>query len=222
MLSDKDLYMSSLAFRSTLFLGLAALSAPACAADFGACFTLTPGLTWSTADATLTIEKATFAGKEAIKVNSAGGGIGTASYFDASGRAFLGEERYGISAWGGEAGTPVMTDAFNPPPTFPATAKPGDRFQYTGKGERTHHVEETVEPLDFEGFSDYTFVGFEDVDVEVDGQPRTFKATCHVSASFEDNRMEGWYAPGFGRIRFERYMGNELLMRDEIESIDAP
>lgn len=214
--------MSLSAFRSTFFLGLAALSAPAGAADFAACFTLTPGLSWSTADETLTIEQATFAGQPAMKVNSAGGGIGTASYYDVSGRQFLGQDRYGISAWGGDASKPVMTDTFKPAPTFPQTAKPGDRFQYTGKGERTHHVEETVEPLDFDGFSDYTFVGFEDVDVEIDGQPRTFKDTCHLSATFEDNRIEGWYAAGFGRIKFERYMGKELFMRDEIESIDAP
>ncbi|MNK24583.1 hypothetical protein D3C87_428930 [compost metagenome] len=220
MTSDKDLYMSPLAFGSTLLLGLAALSAPAGAADFATCFTLTPGLSWSNADETLTIERATFLGQDAIRVSSAGGGVATASYFDASGRQLLGQERLGIAAWGGDASKPVMTDTFKPAPTFPQNATPGARFEVNGKGERTHHVEETVEPIDYDGFSDYQFVGFEDVAVEVDGQPRTFKDTCHLTATFEDNRMEAWYAAGFGRIKFERYMGSELLMRDEIESIE--
>ncbi len=213
--------MSPFALRSALALGLAALSAPALAGDFASCFALTPGLSWSNGDETLTIEKAVFAGQDAIRVNSAGGGVGTASYYDASGRQFLGQERFGISAWGGDASKPVMTDIFKPAPTFPASARPGDRFELAGKGQRTHHVEETVEPLDYDGFSDYTFVGFEDVEAEVGFQPRTFKDTCHVTATFEDNRIEAWYAAGFGRIKFERYVGNELLMRDEIESIDA-
>ncbi|MEG2805765.1 hypothetical protein [Stenotrophomonas sp.] len=213
--------MSPRALRSTLFLGLAALSAPAYAADFAACFTLTPGLSWSNGDETLTIDKARFTGQDAIRVTSAGGGIGTASYYDASGRQFLGQERYGIAAWGGDASRPVMTETYNPAPTFPAQATPGARFVVDGKGERTHHVEETVEPLAYEGFSDYTFVGFEDVQVEIGGAARTFKDTCHVSATFEDNRMEAWYAAGFGRIRFERYLGDDLLMRNEIEAIHA-
>ncbi len=210
--------MSSLLLRSTLALGLAGLSLPAIAApEFAACFTLTPGLSWSSSDETLTIEKATFAGQEAIKVSSAGGGVGTASYYDASGRQLLGQERLGISAWGGDASRPVMTDIFKPAPTFPQSAKPGDRFEVNGKGERTNHVDETV---DYDGFNDYTFVGFEDLETEVGDQPRTFKDTCHVTATFEDNRIEAWYAAGFGRIKFERYMGSELLMRDEIESIE--
>ncbi|MDX3936784.1 hypothetical protein [Stenotrophomonas sp.] len=113
-----------------------------------------------------------------------------------------------------------MTDVFKPAPTFPANAKPGERFEVNGKGERTNHAEDTVEAIDYDGFSDYIFVGFEDVDAEVGGQPRTFKDTCQVTATFEDSRIEAWYAAGFGRIRFERYMGSDLLMRDEIKSIE--
>ncbi|MBT2768400.1 hypothetical protein J7J08_12200 [Stenotrophomonas sp. ISL-67] len=213
--------MSSVLLRSTLALGLSALAAPAFATDFAACFTLTPGVSWSTADETLTIEKAPFNGAPALKVSSAGGGIGRASFFDASGRMLLGEERYGISAWGGDASAPVMTDAFDPAPTFPQRATPGEQFQLNGKGTRTHHVEETVTDVDYDGFNHYTFVGFENVEATVDGNPRTFADTCHLRATFEDNRMEAWYAPGFGRIKFERYMGEELLMRDEIEAIHA-
>jgi hypothetical protein len=214
--------MSPALLRSTLALGLSLLVAPAfAAADFATCFTLTPGLRWSTGDETLTIEKASFNGQDAIKVHSAGGGVGMASYFDPSGRQLLGQDRYGISAWGGDASLPVMTDTFKPAPTFPQSAKPGERFVVNGSGERTHHVEETVEPVDYDGFNDYTFVGFENVEATVDNAPRTFKDACHVTATFEDNRIEAWYAAGFGRIKFERYMGEDLLMRDEIEAIHA-
>jgi hypothetical protein len=213
--------MSPVLLRSTLALGLSALAAPAFAADFATCFTLTPGVSWSNGDETLTIEKATFAGQDAIKVHSAGGGVGMASYFDPSGRQLLGQDRYGISAWGGDASQPVMTDTFKPAPSFPQSARPGDRFVVNGSGERTNHVEETVEPVDYDGFNDYTFVGFENVEVTVDNAPRTFKDACHVTATFEDNRIEAWYAAGFGRIKFARYMGEDLLMRDEIEAIHA-
>ena len=210
--------MTSTLLRSTLAMALSAISLPAAAApDFAACFTLTPGLSWSNADETLTIEKVTFAGQNAIKVHSAGGGIGMASFYDPSGRQLLGQERYGMSSDG-----PTRTDVFKPAPTFPQSAKPGERFELTGTGERTNHIEETVEPIDYDGFSDYTFVGFEDLETDVGNQPRTFKDTCHVTATFEDNRMEAWYAAGFGRIKFERYMGDELLMHDEIESIESP
>lgn len=207
--------MSSAPLRSLLALALAGVSLPALAApDFAACFSLTPGLSWSNADETLTIEKTTFAGQSAIRIHSAGGGIGMATFHDLSGRQLLGQARYGMSSDG-----PTRTDAFKPAPTFPLSARPGDRFELTGTGERTHHIDETVEPVDYDGFSDYTFVGFEDVEANVDNQPRTFKDTCHVTATFEDNRIEAWYAAGFGRIKFERYMGNELLMQDQIESI---
>jgi len=210
--------MTSTLLRSTLAMALAAISLPAAAApEFAACFTLTPGLSWSNADETLTIEKVTFAGQNAIKVHSAGGGIGMASFYDPSGRQLLGQERYGMSSDG-----PTRTDVFKPAPTFPQSAKPGERFELTGTGERTNHIDETVEPIDYDGFSDYTFVGFEDLETNVGNQPRTFKDTCHVSATFEDNRIEAWYAAGFGRIKFERYMANELLMHDEIESIETP
>ncbi|MFI8719561.1 hypothetical protein ACIGHF_16970 [Stenotrophomonas sp. NPDC077464] len=213
--------MSPVLLRTTLALGLSALAAPAFAADFAACFTLTPGLRWSTSDETLTIENAAFNRAPAMKVSSAGGGVGRASFFDASGRMLLGEERYGIAAWNGDAAAPVMTDAFDPMPTFPQTAAPGEQFHVNGKGTRTHHGEGTVSDIDYDGFNDYTFVGFENVDATVDGKPRTFDGTCHLTARFEDNRMEVWYAAGFGRIKFERYMGEELLMRDEIEAIHA-
>lgn len=67
--------------------------------------------------------------------------------------------------------------------------------------------------------ADYTFVGYEDLDVEIDFKPRTFANTCHLATTFEDGRAEVWYAPGFGRIKFQRYSGDSLLMSDEISSI---
>lgn len=214
--------MSSVLLRSALAVGLAALSCPAfAAADFATCFTLTPGVSWSNADETITIAATTFAGQDAITVTNAGGGVSSATVHDRSGRQQLGTLRYGISAWGGDASAPVMTDTYKPAPTFPQNAKPGERFQYTGQGERTNHAEGSTAPLAFDGFSDYTFVGFENLEVEIDYQPRTFADTCHLSATGDGNRIEVWYAPGFGRIKFQRYSGDSLLIGDEIESIQA-
>ena len=213
--------MSSVLLRSTLALGLSALAAPAfAAADFAACFTLTPGVSWSNGQETITIAKAPFAGNDdAVSVTTSGGGISSAEFFDRSGRQQLGKIRYGIAAWGADGAAPVMTDTYSPAPTFPATAKPGERFTLTGKGERTNHAQETVSPLEYEGFADYTFVGFEDLEVEIGFQPRTFANTCHLTATFEEGRAEVWYAPGFGRIKFQRYSGDMLLMSDEISQI---
>lgn len=212
--------MSSVLLRTTLALGVSALTAPAFAAgDFAACFTLTPGVSWSNGSETLSISEATVAGEPALAVTTSGGGVSSATVHDRSGRQLLAQIRYGIAAWGGDAAAPVMTDTFDPAPTFPATAKPGERFTVTGKGERTNHAQDTVTDLEFDGFSDYTFVGHEDLEVEIDFKPRTFANTCHLTTTFEDGRAEVWYAPGFGRIKFQRYSGDNLLMSDEISSI---
>lgn len=212
--------MSSVLLRCTLALGLSALAAPAfAAADFAACFTLTPGVSWSNGSETLSISEATVAGQSALAVTTSGGGVSSASVHDSSGRQLLAQIRYGIAAWGGDAAAPVMTDTFDPAPTFPATAKPGDRFTLTGKGERVNHAQDTVTDLEFDGLADYTFVGFEDLDVEVGFQPRTFSNVCHLTATVEDGRAEVWYAPGYGRIKFERYSGDTLLMGDEIQTL---
>jgi len=212
--------MSSTLLRTTLALGLSALAAPAFAAgDFAACFTLTPGVSWSNGSETLTVSEANVAGQSALAVTTSGGGVSSATVHDRSGRQLLAQIRYGIAAWGGDATAPVMTDTFDPAPTFPATAKPGERFTVTGKGERVDHAQDTVTDLEFDGFSDYTFVGFEDLEVKISFQPRIFTSTCHLTATLEDGRAEVWYAPGFGRIKFERYSGDSLLIGDEITTI---
>lgn len=214
--------MSSVLLRSLLGMAVASLAAPVSAApDFAACFTLTPGVSWSTGNETTVIARAPFAGRQVLSVTTTGGGVGQASFHDATGRQLLGNVQYGIAAWGGDAAVAAMTDVFDPAPTFPASAQPGGRFVLDGKGVRTNHHEATDTQVDYEGFSDYTFVGYEDLEVEIDYQRRTFKDTCHLSASFEGERMEAWYAAGFGRIKFERYSGDSRLISDEIDSIIA-
>lgn len=214
--------MSSALLRTTLALGLSALTAPAfAAADFAACFTLTPGTTWSNGDETISIAAAPFGTHaDAIGVTTSAGGVRSTEFFDASGRQQLGKIRYGIAALGADASAPIMTDTYTTVPAFPATATPGQKITLTGKGERVNHAQDTVTPLDYEGFGDYTFVGFEDLEVEIAYQPRTFANTCHLTATFEDGRAEVWYAPGLGRIKFERYSGDMLLIGDEIQSIE--
>jgi hypothetical protein len=215
--------MSSVLLRTTLALGLSALTAPAfAAADFAACFTLTPGSAWSNGEETIRIAATPFgAHADAIGVTTSAGGVRSTEFFDASGRQQLGKIRYGIAAFGADDSAPIMTDTYTTVPTFPATARPGDRISLSGKGERINHAQDTTIALDYEGFADYTFVGFEDLEVEIDYVPRTFANTCHLTATVEGGRAEVWYAPGLGRIKFERYSGDMLLIGDEISSIDA-
>lgn len=213
--------MSSVLLRSTLALGLAALSAPAiAAADFAACFSLTPGVSWSNGDDTITNAADRFAGQDVISVTTRGGGLARATFHDRSGRQYLGEVDYAVPSLGNNnSDAPLTTERYQPAPTFPASAVPGSRFKLVGHGQRTAHGGDTVTPIAYEGFSDYTFVGFEDLAVEIDYQPRTFKDTCHLRARIEGGHIDAWHAPGFGRIKFQRYDGDNLLMGEEIETI---
>lgn len=124
-----------------------------------------------------------------------------------------------MAAFGGDANAPLMTESFSKAPEYPADAAPGAKFTLTGTGTLENHATETVVPHEYEGFATYTFVGFEDLEAKVDSKPRIFKNTCHLSAEFEDGRMEAWYAPGFGRVKFKRYSGDSLLMGETIDSV---
>lgn len=82
--------MSSVLLRTTLALGVSALAAPAFAAgDFAACFTLTPGVSWSNGSETLSTSEATVAGEPALAVTTSGGGVSSATVHDRSGRQLL-------------------------------------------------------------------------------------------------------------------------------------
>lgn len=212
----------SLRSRGTLLAAsLVALSLPvaASAADFAACFTLDPAVAWTTGPDTIQNSEATFGGEPAVAVVTSGGGLSRAQVRDASGRSLLAVLHYGIAAWGGDPSQPRMTDTFDPAPSFPATATPGQKFSLTGTGTRENHAEETEAAIEYDGFSDYTFVGFEDLVVDIAGSPRTFAQTCHLRADVEGGRVEEWYAAGFGRIKFVRYSGDSVLFSDEIETI---
>lgn len=212
--------MSTQLLRAAFVLSAVAIASPAsAAADFAACFSLKPGVSFGAERTTVSIDKAKFMGQDAIAVTQSEGGVSSASFYDASGRKLLGNVRYGISAMGGDAKVPVMTESYSKAPEFPAKAAPGAKFQLSGSGKLENHAAETSTALEYEGFSDYTFVGFEDLPTQIDYKERTFKNTCHLRAEFEGGRMEAWYAPGFGRVQFERYSGDSLLMSESIDSI---
>ncbi|WMJ67576.1 hypothetical protein [Stenotrophomonas sp. 24(2023)] len=214
--------MSILIRRALATASLACVATPAlAAADFAACFRLDPSVSWSVGRENTRIVATTFAEAPALAVVTSGSGMTVANLYDTTGRRRLGTVHYGIAAWGADGSKPMMTDRYDPAPTFPATATPGQRFTVTGKGTRVNHGEGSESELEYDGFSDYTFVGFQDLDTEIDYAPRTFKDTCHLTAAVEGGRVEAWYAPGFGRIKFERYSGDSLLFSDEIDSITS-
>ena len=124
-----------------------------------------------------------------------------------------------MAAFGGDANAPLMTESFSKAPEYPADAAPGAKFTLTGTGTLENHATETVVPHEYEGFGTYTFVGFENLETKVNNKERIFENTCHLSAEFEDGRMEAWYAPGFGRVKFKRYSGDSLLMSETIDSV---
>lgn len=159
-----------------------------------------------------------FGDREAIaQVSSAG--LRTTTYYDPGGRALLGKVQYGIAAWGADPDAPVITERYAQTPEFPATAKPGGTFKKHGHGQRTLHNEGTVEDLAYPGFSEYTFVGFDDLALPVNFATRIFPNTCHLKAREGEAAAEFWYAPGFGLVKFVRYEGDKPLMTLQLDSI---
>jgi hypothetical protein len=206
--------------RIRIALGLALVAVPvAQAADFAACFSLKPGLAYEMNDSKIRIVRERFGDRDAIALVTSGSGVKTSTYYDPDGRALLGSVQYGIAALGGDASAPVITERYTQTPEFPAKAKPGDKFKLHGAGKRTLHNEDSVEDLNYPGFSDFTFVGFEDLELPVDFTPRTFSGTCHLKAGDAESSAEFWYAPGFGLIKFVRYQGKETFFSQQLESI---
>ncbi|KAF1014279.1 MAG: hypothetical protein GAK31_03303 [Stenotrophomonas maltophilia] len=140
----------SIVLRRALFAAtLASVATPAfAAADFATCFRLDPAVSWSAGNESTQITPATFGDTPALAVVTSGAGLTKANLYDISGRRLLGTVHYGMAAWGAEGSEPMMTDHYDPAPTFPATATPGQRFTVTGKGSRIHHGEGTESELD--------------------------------------------------------------------------
>jgi hypothetical protein len=209
--------------RLTLALSLAlAAAAPAAqAGDFAACFSLKPGVAYDAGRDSVRIVRERFGERDAIAVVSSGDGVKTATYYDPSGRALLGSVQYGIADWGGDASKPAITERYAQTPQFPASAKPGAKFRLSGAGQRITHNDGASQDIQYDGFDDYVFVGFEDLELPVDFEPRKFPGTCHLKAGDAENSAEFWYAPGFGRVKFVRYMGKEPLMTLQLDSIKS-
>lgn len=214
--------MRSVMLRSLLAFCSTGVSLPAVAApDFAACFTLTPGLSWSNGEETVVHSTDSFAGRDVISVTASGAGFPRATFHDRSGRQLLGEVEYNFPSLGnGNNDAPASIDVYISAPSFPPNATPGERFMLAGRGERTVPAEGTVSPIKYDGAADYTFMGFETLTVNIGDTLRTFKDTCHLSARIEGGRVEAWYAAGFGRIKYQQYRGNELLMQDQITAIN--
>ncbi|MGO4261124.1 hypothetical protein [Lysobacter sp. TAB13] len=214
--------MTTLRIRAALSLAIASIAAPAAhAADFAACFSLKPGAAYEMDDSKIRVVRERFGDRDAIALVSSGSGVKTSTYYDPSGRALLGSVQYGIAALGGNAAAPVITERYTQTPEFPAKAKPGDKFKLRGAGKRTLHNDDSVEDLNYPGFSDFTFIGFEDLELSVDFTPRTFSGTCHLKAGDAEHSAEFWYAPGFGLIKFVRFQGKEAFFSQQLESITA-
>lgn len=211
--------------RTLALAGLAALSAPAAhaAGDFAACFSLKPGTVFYMQDSKIEIARERFGQRDAIAVIQTDEGVRSKQLYSADGRSHYGSVRYGIAAFGGDPDAPIMTDAYDPAPQFPAKASPGGSFKIAGRGQRTQHGLEggdEVEEIAYEGFSDFTFVGFEDLSLEVDGKPRTFAGTCRLKAGEGDTSLERWYAPGFGMIQFQRYSGDSVVYSRSLSRVE--
>lgn len=210
--------------RAARCLAILAIAAPAAhaaqAGDFAACFSLKPGVSYLMDDTKIQIVRERFGERDAIAVISAGSGVRSATFYDASGRGRLGDIQYGIAEWGGDPKTAVITETYSQPLLFPAQATPGGKFKLSGGiGQRNVHSEQEVTELTYQGFTDYTFVGFEDLELKVDYKPRTFAGTCHLRAEVDDGHAEFWYAPGFGMIQFKRYTVSGLLLAQALESV---
>lgn len=213
--------------RAALALALGVVSAQALAAPaFSACFALEPGVSYSTGwgslASTYTITNAQFMGEEVLAVVLSGGGTRSAAFYDPSGMAHLGNVEYGIAGWGGDPDAVVLAEVYSEPPRFPSQAEPGDRFTLSGKGERIRYADDSVEPIEYQGFAHYTFIGFEDLVLEVDSAEHQFENTCHLKAVTENGYAEMWYAPGLGRIKFQRYESGGLLFSEQIKFTVQP
>jgi hypothetical protein len=101
------------------------------------------------------------------------GGAAVIRVCASSGRMLWVTIRCGSAAWDGDPHLPVMTAAlilwgiFGPSSRaspLPSTA-----------AVRPHHVGQSGPVIDDEGFSDDTFVGFKDREVEIDQRPQTLK-----------------------------------------------
>ncbi|AVJ31579.1 MULTISPECIES: hypothetical protein [Stenotrophomonas] len=191
------------------------------AADFAECFVLKPGVSWSNGQYSFSTATASFGGKPSMVAITHGDGVRTAEYFDPSGRVLLAEIQYGIAGFGGDPAKAAITDEYDAMPTFPQRAKPGEQFHRSGKGVRFLASEpgEAPEAIEYRGMSNFTFVGFVDLEATVNGVPRTFANTCHLKAQDAQHTMEYWYAPGYGPVRKRAFSNGTRLFDDTIRRI---
>ena len=205
------------------FAAAASGSALAAAPSFADCFRLKPGLAYTLSDRSkVRIVKGQFAGRAAIGVVSIDEGVKSVKYFDETGRQRLGSEQYGIAGLGGDASKVVIKEVFAAPfPEVPSDARPGGTFKLTGKGTRT--TKEGSEAFDFgrRYQSEHVFVGFENLELKPNYNPRTFENVCHLSSRGSDNSVDSWYAPEYGVIKMQvKTSKGEPLFSYELDGLE--
>jgi len=186
---------------------------------FSDCFTLKPNVTWETERSTVTAAEIDYHGQPAIQVDTLSDGMRASLIYDRSGRKILGAIEWGVAAFGGNPDVPDKTLRWTTSPTYPAQISAGERFTLTGKGVQTTRDPADEQNIDYPGYPDYLFVGFEDLTINIDGVDRTFHNVCHIRAEEEGKKMESWFAPKLGQIRLKFYQDNQLIMAEEITRI---
>lgn len=181
-------------------------AAPAAPApEFAHCFTLKPGTRLGFSDrSVVTIASATFQGQPATAVVNDDHGVRLANYYDRDGRRWLGTERFGIAAWGGDARQVILREEFDVlQPQFPATAEPGTHFLLEGQGQRTKGGES--EPFDWAGprARQFVFVGFEALQIKTRTDTKVLDNVCHLTSRSEGSTADYWYAPGYGVVKMK-------------------
>ncbi|WP_318366380.1 hypothetical protein [Enterobacter sp.] len=197
------------------FLPLA-LTAPVFAApSFSDCFPLKADVSYQMGDSVVSTAKIDINGKPAIQMDTVNGNIRNTLIYDMSGRKLLRSVNWSMS----DRNTPDVTVDWTTAPTHPEQVAPGQSFKLSGKGTQiTASTGERTE-IDFDGYSHYTFVGFEDLPLDIDGKERVFKNVCHLRVKEEGKTIETWHAAGFGQIKFKYYEGEMLMLAEEMSEI---
>lgn len=198
-----------------------ATAAPA--PEFAQCFTLKPGSRLGFSDrSVVTIATASFLDQPATAVVNDDHGVRLVNYYDRNGRRWLGTDRLGIAAWGGDARQVVSREAFDVlQPQFPATAEPGDSFLLEGQGQRIKGGES--QPIDWSGSRarTYVFVGFETLQIQRRADTRVLENVCHLTSPSEDSTADYWYAPGYGVVKMRITLANgQTLMSYTLQTIE--
>ena len=116
----------------------------------------------------------------------------------------------------------VTTETYSEPwPVYPTQVRTGGRFMVQGQGVLVVN-EEDPKPIHYQDrhVGDYTFVGFEDLKLTLQGKKKTFSNTCHFKAKGPERLYDYWFAPGLDVIKTEiRDSTGKLVFEDKIATL---